>query len=456
MAELVTIGDSLTQGFSSLAISRTDQSYPALVARALGLGPQQFRQPRFSARGGLPFNLEHAVRALGNHVSPLEWPIAAAKVVRYLKSVEEYWERGAGSAPWPDEAFHNLAVWGFEAGDAYALNAGMCQMSLRDTKPDWFEAPSQPRLRTGFRVLNPAQLPARAVETQLSLAKRIAEQEGGIEHLLVWLGANNILGTVVALKMEPETTVAPGPRSGNLLWTPDAFEQEYAVVAERAAALGARKVFVATIPHVVIPPLTHGFMDNGQEFPNPGEKHYDRYIYVFADKERFDPKRDHHLTKADADKIDGSIDRYNEIIRKYAAQYGFYVVDICKMLEDLAYRRNRGRPPYSLPPALADLDTRFLRIDAQGRRLTGGLFGLDGIHPSACGYALIAQEFINVIRQSGSNIADVDFAQVRLEDDLVRNPPPALQDVFGVFALFEKHLHFTRYLDTRELVHKVV
>ena len=34
MAKLVTIGDSLTQGFSSFAISRTDQSYPALLARA--------------------------------------------------------------------------------------------------------------------------------------------------------------------------------------------------------------------------------------------------------------------------------------------------------------------------------------------------------------------------------------------------------------------------------------
>ena len=59
---LVTIGDSLTQGFMSAAIFRTDLSWPAVVAYELGLriGPE-YRYPTYeppSGPGGLPLDLE--------------------------------------------------------------------------------------------------------------------------------------------------------------------------------------------------------------------------------------------------------------------------------------------------------------------------------------------------------------------------------------------------------------
>jgi lysophospholipase L1-like esterase len=458
MAKLVTIGDSLTQGFSSFAIHRTDQSYPALIARALHLAPHDFRQPDFRGAGGLPFNLETALRSLkdavGAKVSALEWPKAILAVTRYLNEVEQYWERGPGSQPAPDEIFHNLAVWGFEAGDAYGLQAGMCAEALGDSKPDWFQPPSQPRLRTGLSVLNPARTAQRATDTQLSLAERIKEQDGAIEHLVVWLGANNCLGTVVALEVKPETDRAPGPRSGNLLWSPRAFAEEYSQVAKRVAAIGAQKVFVATVPHVVIPPLTHGFMADGGPLPE-GEIHYDHYIYTFGSERDFDPHRDPNLSKADAAKIDGYIDEYNHIVRRHAELNGWHVVDICQMLDRLAWRRNHGKPSYPLPDALRDLDVRFFRTDQQGRRSQGGLFGLDGIHPTACGYAIIAHEFIQAMRASGTTIDDLDFAKVRREDSLVSDPPQTIDDVRGFLERLERRFHLLRFIDTRELVERV-
>lgn len=459
MAKLVTIGDSLTQGFSSFAISRTDQSYPALLARALGLSPTAFRQPDFRGAGGLPLNLEQVVRRIqakvGPQVSLLEWPAALVEVTRVLNEVEEYWERGPGSLPGPDETFHNLAVWGFEAGDAYALDAGSCQRALAGTQRNWLEAPSQPRLRTGVRVLNPAHLATRSADTQLSIAERIKQRDGSIEHLIVWLGANNALGTVVALDTEPETNVAPGPRSGNLLWSPKAFEEEYALVARRAAAIGADKVFVATVPHVVIPPLTHGFMSDRGPLP-PDQIHYDHYIYTFGSEATFDAERDPNLTKAQAQKIDGYIDEYNDVVKRHAEHHGFHVVDICGVLDRLAYRRNHDRPTYVLPPPLADLDVRFFRTDGRGKRIQGGLFGLDGIHPTACGYAIIAHEFIQVMRQAGCVIDDLDFARVREQDALVSDPPAALDDVRSLLEWLERHFHVLRFLDTRGLVERVV
>jgi hypothetical protein len=46
---------------------------------------------------------------------------------------------------------------------------------------------------------------------------------------------------------------------------------------------------------------------------------------------------------------------------------------------------------------------RFFRTDARGKRTAGGLFGLDGIHPTACGYAIIAQEFIEVMSRRAAS-----------------------------------------------------
>lgn len=44
MAKLVAIGDSLTQGFQSLAITHCDQSYPAMIADCLGLSPKNLQE----------------------------------------------------------------------------------------------------------------------------------------------------------------------------------------------------------------------------------------------------------------------------------------------------------------------------------------------------------------------------------------------------------------------------
>ena len=44
---LVTVGDSITQGFMSGAIFRTDISWPAIVGYELGLAADQFRFPTY-------------------------------------------------------------------------------------------------------------------------------------------------------------------------------------------------------------------------------------------------------------------------------------------------------------------------------------------------------------------------------------------------------------------------
>ena len=188
-ARLVAIGDSMTQGFQSLAITHTDLSMPALVADRMGLGMQDFRLPDFKGSGGLPLNLEWLARQLerawGSDVRFFEWIGATFQIVDLIDQAEDYWEREKGSVPIAPTLYHNLAVWGFEAGDSYQLNAGLCEDRLKETKDNWFSPPSAPRHRTALRVLNPSRDPALDGNTQIGVAKQIAVVEGGIDHLIL-------------------------------------------------------------------------------------------------------------------------------------------------------------------------------------------------------------------------------------------------------------------------------
>jgi GDSL-like Lipase/Acylhydrolase len=451
MARLVAIGDSLTQGFHSFAITNTDQSYPAVIARAMGLDIQRdFRLPDFRGRGGLPCSIEWLSRRLeeryGANLGAFEWPRALHTVADFIDEVEDYWERGRGTLPTAEVDYHNLAVWGFEVADAYNITAKICEQAVHGSKDNWFRPPSEARLRTALNVLNPARGSERLADTQLTIAKRISERQGGIDHLIVWLGANNCLGTVVHLDIRPTGVEPPGPRSDRTLWRPEAFAMEYGRLENEIAALGARHVYVGTVPHVTIPPITRGVMHDRGRLPLD-RTYFDYYTRFFIHDKDFDPGRDPHLTGKQAEEIDQTIDRYNDTIRVAADRHGWHVVDICQMLDDLAVRRNHGVPRYPLPAELSDLSVRLLEYSPGGNVKSGGLVSLDGVHPTACGYALVAQEFVRAMRPYEPGIRDVDFADARRWDTLITYPPRTLDDMLGALRALERWFHLSRWLD---------
>ena len=73
---LVTIGDSVTHGFMSGAIFRTDLSWPAIVAFELG-ELSEFRRPVYEppgGPGGIPLDIERALRSFETRFgSKLDW-----------------------------------------------------------------------------------------------------------------------------------------------------------------------------------------------------------------------------------------------------------------------------------------------------------------------------------------------------------------------------------------------
>jgi lysophospholipase L1-like esterase len=93
---------------------------------------------------------------------------------------------------------------------------------------------------------------------------------------------------------------------------------------------------------------------------------------------------------------------YNIEIEALAATYGATVVDINGLVNQIA---EHG-------------------YEANGRRLTtaflGGLFSLDGIHPTNTGYAIIANEFIKTMNSHlHTGIPPVSVAQIAKTDPLV-------------------------------------
>lgn len=461
MPKLVAIGDSLTQGFQHLAISRPEWSYPAMIARALGVPAAQFRLPEFGPPelGGLPLNVEVLARRLERHfgraIDPLEVGLAIGYAFWFGSRVEGWWEIGPGK----DRAktgplHHNLAVWGFEVSDATMLSAGSCASLLPPPRVDLFDLPipSEPMYRTVVRTLNPRRVGALDALTQVGCARALAQAEGRIENLILFLGANNILPTVVQLSMtestEADLTRFPHEREG-ILWRPEDFAAAYDVLAEQVRELQddglVERVLVGTVPDVRIAPVCRGVNVETEGDAPDAEGFYDYYthFWVWDPLFRSDPRGHPCITRADAKRIQSTVVAYNETIEAAAAQHGWTVVDTHGMLEGLRFRSTGGRPSRPLPEGLLAalranprtryltarsgmpaLDARFLRVK-NGLIVKGGLFGLDGIHPTTVGYGLVAEEFLRAIDPS----AKLDWDAIVAADTILMDPPAVLGDL---------------------------
>jgi hypothetical protein len=158
--------------------------------------------------------------------------------------------------------------------------------------------------------------------------------------------------------------------------------------------------------------------------------------------------------------INGVVDQYNAVIAKIVSEKNqkagvekWKLVDTCNMIEQLAFRKNRGKPTYQFPPELIEalknnpktkerfysngnpiLDTRYLCIrqnppDGE-TKYEGGIFSLDGVHPTTIGYGLVAWEFMKVMG-IGNLATQQWWDYVVVNDTLVTDTPLVLQDMLS-------------------------
>ena len=169
--------------------------------------------------------------------------------------------------------------------------------------------------------------------SQLDWLEYHAAREG-VENLILWLGANNALRTVLTLKIV-ETPNAPDCRPGRLsydqrreqawnLWHPKDFEDEYSELMKRINAIKQNNrypdwhVFIATVPNVTIIPLIKGVGPSSKR----GEKgHYYKYYTYFPFSEGFTEETGLRLSREEAVYIDECIEQYNEFIKDCIQQY---------------------------------------------------------------------------------------------------------------------------------------
>lgn len=524
--KLFTIGDSVSQGFMSLAAARTDNAYSTLIAGQLGLKLEtdEYRYADWN-ESGIPLDIEVVMRELqsryGASIGGFEWLTVGQTVNRIVDRAEDYYERGDGraDAPYDDETefFNNVAVWGFEVADSFQVTANTCKTAImlsqkaKPTGDNIFSLGADNAMyRTALKILNPSLDAAFDDFTQLSWLKLHATGTGdkgkavkntkgkqvkgeGVENLILWLGSNNALGTVINLKINqtPNRKDARPHMLDHLLrlkakwnlWHPDDFAADYRQMIDRVDAIMREnlapdwKVFVGTVPLVTIAPLTKGV---GETFDVPvvkmvgGKKEYTESVYskhytYFPFEEKFALETGKYLTMQDALHIDNCIREFNYRIRldverlnKAHAAERYFIVDTCEMLEDLAYKRNKGKPPYQLPEELRfqypPVNTKYYHADAEGRLKQGGLFSLDGVHPSAIGHGIIAFEFLKKMEQAGvldaggkavsPNLDWLGEKGILKSDLLYSQPIRIMSEIYGKDEVAELALRIVNFIQS--------
>ena len=482
----VTVGDSLSHGFMSGAIRRTDLSWPAITAFELGLTAAQFTFPTYewpTGPGGLPLDLERLAREFGDRFGSkldlLESFRAGPWLRGYMDRIEDYWETGVGSRPPVDgPPFHNTAVYGWDVLDPQVLTEARIEGQLAATPSDAFLA--QIVENHASRAARPVLHRAAQGDPTRTVLDSIAAmaEDGGVETLAVVLGSNNALGSVLSLRpawtpegYEDKTLAERAEaRRGCNLWRPKAFAADWADLVATLRTIKAQHVVVATVPSVTIAPIARGT----ERKVRPDSRYFPYYTRPWITDDDFDPEHDPHLTVDEVRAIDSAIDAYNTTIidsvrDARSAGLDWYLFDMGGVLDRLATRRYIDSPwarpswwePYQLPAALERLDpvpnTRFFRSGPEGRT-DGGLFSLDGVHPTTIGYGVLAQEVIKVLRAAGVVFLDrrgnprpdpveVDFDRLLRADTLVGSPPVSVTGSLGLLGWLDEKLDvFSTYL----------
>ncbi|MFN8541145.1 MAG: hypothetical protein U0232_27135 [Thermomicrobiales bacterium] len=275
----------------------------------------------------------------------------------------------------------------------------------------------------------------------------------GIETLLVELGANNALQAVTRLKVNWSDVGYDdlARKDGFTVWRPSHFADELAQVVARVREIRARHVIWMTVPHVTIAPIARGVGDKVR----PDSRYFPFYTRPWIRTNQFRRGDDDAITEQQARAVDSAIDQYNQAIRESVADarrdgLDWYLLDLAGLLDRLAARRYYDSPaarpywwqPYPLPPELAALnpppDSRFF-VSGPAGRIQGGLFALDGVHPTTIAYGIMAQEVIDIMQQHARVIFNqrdgvtprrgpvrVDFGRLLAADTLIAAPPISL------------------------------
>lgn len=230
-------------------------------------------------------------------------------------------------------------------------------------------------------------------ETELVLFPWLGSQMQVAERLrparvACWIGNNDALGAVVAFDHLDASQLTPVPD----------FTAQFTEIADRLQAMGSAVVF-GTIPDVTRIAFLIDRADLirflGSDFGLPDSSRTSLTALVLVKLGLSNPaifsNPDFVLDAQELQTISAHVDALNSVIRNVAAAHGMAVADIHAAYDFLATN----------PPVIGGvpLTTRFL----------GGVFSLDGVHPSNFTQAIVANIFIDQFNAHyGTNTPHID------------------------------------------------
>lgn len=364
----VVIGDSLSAGFQngSLLDSQQPNGWASLVAKQAG------------------FQL----------VLPLIAPPGAPAVLQLVSlGPPPVTQQATGTSPGrdnPTQQPYDIAVPGHLLNDVINRTPILVPQSAEDVITD--------------AVL---ELPLGDNRSQMNEAIRLKPTA-----LFVWAGNNDALAADIA-----GTPLAMTP--------PDAFSQQFQQLITTLHTQTKATLIVANIPDVtLVPYLTPAVailaeISAATQLPQPvvsallgiqpgdlvnttGLTEVQTAIAALEQGQMPSPLTDDgFLTVAEIAQVQATVDQYNATIASQVSSAGGILVDMHAFINAAA---QNGVTINNFPATTAYL---------------GGLFSLDGIHPTNTGYALIANQYIATINAAlKTNITPVDVTSIASSDPL--------------------------------------
>lgn len=376
----VAVGNSLTAGMQSGGVVEEFQrySFPNLIATQLGTA--SFVQPLIPAPG------TGAIMKLTS-LTPVTI-VTGEPNVSYPSNV-------AHPAP-----FHNLGIPGAILFDAIDESSIVSRAQQRS---------------------NPYYL--MYMRDQDLFGKSVIEQALKLKPTVMtfWFGANDVLGYVTSGGTRGTNTGAGGGEPGKLPTESVVFRTLYATALNAIkTASPATKVIVGTIPNPTIIPYCTVVP---RKIPNPqnptqllsiyykkkdGSVHEvgnEDYVLLTAQTQfargfgltPANPLENNYVLDKDELAIaTAAVDQFNTIIKEEAAKLGYAVADVASEFDKIA------RDGYHA----AGESYSFAYI-------SGGLFSLDGVHPTSRGHGLLANIFLAAMNKAyGANIPFVTLPSI--------------------------------------------
>ena len=404
--EMMAIGDSLFNGVRSLTINQqlAQWSAPAQIARALG---EPFAIPDYPRNVVINFE---------------QWLHDFPFVTTSLQDLEQnirYWDTQPRSAL---TDFDNIAIASARYEHLYNWTWDDAQIDLDEIRVALGNQFHEPNARLGdlffdFNtrfLLNPTGDPATPKRSPLQI---VADRKP--KRLLVSIGHNN---GVWEMGFGAKASSGLGGVSDDQPFNAGDVQQLARFVQElKALPAEVKHIYINAMP---LPSDVADLMPvpdtSDTHKPGPGG-----YYPVYENSLGFNYA---NLTAAQAKANDDLVRQVNAMVAQEAAtEARIHIVPIDQAFQDWNFKADPNAKTVTFDGKVIS----NLMIQAGGLILPlgwrGGLMGLDGMHPSILGYAVMAQEILKAIQaHEGLNpVAPIDLYRAYLADSLLQRPPSA-------------------------------